>query len=127
MMSRSSIDGPARYYRSIDTIVLRSGLLLREERRHLWHELVHADRGDMACQTDTRVEALVELRAVRWAIPTVSLQWAAYQTETVHDVAELLKLPEDWVRYRWRTATHAEKQFVRANDPRYDLAAADGA
>lgn len=118
---RSAIPEPARYYDSERAIVVRKGLLITEERQHLWHELVHSDRRDQACHTSRRNEQLVERLAVRWAIPTCSLQWAAYQTETIHDLAELLKLPAEWVEFRWRTAPQWERDLIRSHDPVYGV------
>lgn len=114
---RANIAEPGRYYDDERTIVIRKGLLICEERRYLWHELVHADRRDRACHGGEAVERYVERVAVRRAIPTASLQWAAYQTETLHDLADLLKLPQPWVEFRWRTAPRWEKDLVRAADP----------
>jgi hypothetical protein len=118
---RARTSEPARYYCSEQTIVVRKGLLIHEERRHLWHELVHVRRGDEHWHTDERTERHVERVAVRLAIPTCSLQWAAYQTETVHDLADLLKLPQEWVEFRWRTAPQWERDLIRRHDPVYGV------
>lgn len=116
---RSKISEPARYYDSERAIVIRKGLLLCEERRHLWHELVHADRHDRFGHNSSQVEMSVERTAVRLAIPFRSLRWACYQTETIADLAETLKLPQDWVEFRWRMATAWEKRTIRERDPLY--------
>lgn len=119
---RASISEPGRYYDGERAIVIRKGLLLCEERRHLWHELVHADRRDQAGHGCREMERAVERAAVRIAIPTRSLQWAAYQTDTMTDLADLLKLPEDWVRFRWTSAPQWERDLVRRHDPIYGSA-----
>lgn len=95
--------------------------MICEERRHLWHELVHSDRRDTAGHASEAIERKVERVALRLAIPTRSLQWAAYQTDTMCDLADLLKLPEDWVRTRWLTAPDSEKAMIRSQDPVYGL------
>jgi hypothetical protein len=100
MLVRAPIDRPGRYYHSDRTIVMRSGLLIEEERRYLWHELVHADRGDTAGHADARVERTVERRAAEAAMPWVSIEWAWSQAVDLTEVASLLKLPEDWVHSR---------------------------
>jgi hypothetical protein len=56
---------------------------------------------------------------------TRSLQWAAYQTDTLHDLADLLKLPEDWVRFRWTSAPRWERDMVRTQDPVYGRISVD--
>lgn len=122
---RAPISEPSRYYHGRRSIVTRSGLLLSQERRHLWHELVHADRGDTLGHNSESLERKVERIAVRMAIPTVSLQWAAYQTDTMYDLADLLKLPEEWVRFRWLTAPEWEKAMIRRQDPVYGSGGAD--
>lgn len=116
---RAAIAEPGRYYDGERAIVMRKGLLIQEERRHLWHELVHSDRRDQAGHTSPPVERRVEFIAVKRAIPTRSLQWAAYQTDTMCDLAELLKLPEDWVRFRWTSAPQWERDAIRRQDPIY--------
>lgn len=118
---RLQIPEPARYYDAERAIVVRKGLLLCEERRYLWHELVHSDRRDVSGHASAQVERRVEHAAVRLAIPTRSLQWAAYQTETLADLADLLKLPQDWVEFRWRTAPQWERDLIRAQDPVYGI------
>lgn len=94
-------------------------MLICEERRYLWHELVHADRRDRAGHASAALERAVERTAVRAAIPTRSLQWAAYRTDTMCDLADLLKLPEDWVRFRWTSAPQWERDLIRRQDPLY--------
>lgn len=116
---RLPISEAGRYYDSEQAIVVRKGLLIVEERRHLWHEIVHADRRDRAGHNSPAIETLVEKVAVKRAIPFRSLQWAAYQTDTMCDLADMLKLPQDWVEFRWRIATRWEKRTIREQDPLY--------
>lgn len=110
---RAPIAEPGRYYADLATIVLRTGLLLCEERRHLWHELVHADRQDRACESSARVERSVDREAARRALPLSSLLWAFGTAATHAEVVEMLKLPADWIQFRLRTAHPAEKAAVR--------------
>lgn len=122
---RSAISEPSRYYDDEQAIVVRKGLLLCEERRHLWHEIVHADRRDRFGHSSQPLEDAVERAAVRLAIPFRSLQWGLYQTETIFDLSELLKLPEEWVAFRWKIATSWEKRTLRSQDPVYGIRSAD--
>ena len=111
---RSRIAEPGRYYHRYRTIVLRAGLLLAEERRYLWHELVHADRGDTACDTNWRVEAVVEREAVRRALPLTALT-SVFEYATSHEEAvEQLKVPDDWIQFRLDGLTVTERTAVRA-------------
>jgi hypothetical protein len=112
-MTRLPIREPGRYYDSRRAIVLRTGLLLEEERRYLWHELVHADRRDRACHGSIAAEVSVEREAARRAMPMSSLLWALGLEWQRHLVAGLLKLPEDWVQFRLHTAHPTEKNRLR--------------
>jgi hypothetical protein len=112
VLQRSAIAEPARYYDSERAIVVRRGLLLADERRYLWHEIVHADRRDEACYTDQRVEASVDREAVRRAVPTSSLLWAGREAQNWPEMADLLKLPEHWVRWRVQIAHPAERGLL---------------
>ncbi|MGD9961638.1 hypothetical protein [Nocardioides sp.] len=109
----ADIPEPARYYDQERCIVLRRGLPGPAQRRYLWHELVHADRRDLAQHGERRVECLVERLAVRWALPLSSLTWALRRECEAHDVAGLLQLPEDWVRFRLAVARPGERAVLR--------------
>lgn len=102
-----------RYYDTERTIVIRKGLLIEEERRHLWHELVHADRRDCAFHTDASVERLVERHAAENAMPWESVQWAWAEATDLTEMAGLLKLPEDWVYFRLRGLHPAQKAMLK--------------
>lgn len=112
-LSRERIAEPGRYYHQERGIVMRTGLRIEQERRYLWHELVHADRGDIAGHTDARVEAVVEREAVRRALPLQSLRWAFGQELGRREIAEMLKLPEDWIQFRVDIATTRERRELR--------------
>lgn len=92
--------------------MLRAGLSLTEERRYLWHELVHADRGDEPCHASDVNERRVDREAARRAMPLKSLVWAASQAQTWTELADLLRAPEDFLRLRWATAHPAERHLV---------------
>lgn len=102
---------------------MRRGMLLAEERRYLWHELVHADRRDRACHGGDRLESSVDREAVRRAVPTSSLEWAWPRAMNWHELAELLKLPEVWVRWRWQIAAPYEKALLRRTEERCERTA----
>ncbi len=109
----ADIAEPARYYDAERTIVLRRGLLRPERRRFLWHELVHADRGDVAGQCGRSEEALVERLAVGRALPLCSLRWAFAREASRHDRAAVLQLPEDWLQFRLDSASSVEIETLR--------------
>jgi hypothetical protein len=111
---RLPISEPGRYYHRTRSIVVRAGLTLVEERRYLWHELVHADRGDELCHASEGSERRVDREAARRAMPLSSLLWAAPQVQTWAEFADLLKAPEDFLRLRWATAHPAERRRVAA-------------
>lgn len=92
---------------------MRAGLLLAEERRHLWHELVHADRRDRQWHTDESVERSVEREAVRRAMPLPTLEWATGQATDWPELVDLLKYPEEWVRFRMAALHPAERAILR--------------
>lgn len=112
-MMRQPIDVPGRYYDEAETIVLRSGLLIEQERRYLWHELVHAERRDRVGHTDAGVERLVERQAAERAMPWVSIEWAWREASDMSEMAELLKLPEEWVHFRIMRLGRDQKAMLR--------------
>jgi hypothetical protein len=109
----ADIPEPARYYDAHRSIVLRRGLLPVEQRRYLWHELVHADRRDIADQGSPGVEAQVERRAVLRALPLVTLRWAFAREASRHDVAAAVQLPEEWLQFRLDVASPSERALLR--------------
>lgn len=113
---RLAIDKPGRYYDERRAIVMRSGLLLEEERRYLWHELAHADRRDRSGHADARVERLVERHAAESAMPWHSIRWAWDRSTDLTEVADLLKLPEDWVHFRLMSLRPEQKSELRVAD-----------
>lgn len=112
-MVRESIDSTGRYYDDHETIVLRSGLMLEQERRVLWHELAHAERRDRAGHTDAAVERLVERQAAENAMPWSSIEWAWSEATDLTEMAGLLRLPEEWVHFRLMGLHPARKARLR--------------
>ena len=115
MLARAPIAEAGRYYRDQGVIVVRAGLLLREERAVLWHELVHARRGDARCAVDVltaRQETSVDREAARWAMPWPVLAWGLDRAANLHDLVEHMKVTEDLVRLRLTTAHPAEKAHI---------------
>lgn len=99
-MVRAQIAEPGRYYDAHRTIVLRTGQLLVDERRALWHELGHCRRRDRACDTDEAVERLVDRQAAEDAMPWVSIKNAWSMATDLDEAADLLKAPPDWLHLR---------------------------
>lgn len=97
---REAISEPGRYYHAHRTIVARKGLLITHERRVIWHELRHFDRGDVACHTDAAVERLVDRQAAENAMPWVSIKDAWEIATDLDEMADLMMLPTDWVHAR---------------------------
>lgn len=112
-MLRLSIAEPGRYYHASRSIIMRTGLLIEDERRFLWHELTHAERGDEACYSSGEVERSVDREAAQWAMPLSALEWAFGEALAFHEAASLLKLPESWVLYRLDVAHPAERALVQ--------------
>ena len=110
---REPIEEPGRYYDELDTIVLRSGMLLEDERRYLWHELVHAERRDRAGHTDAQVERVVEREAAERAMPWPSIEWAWRRASDMSEMAGLLRLPEVWVHFRIKHLGPDRKALLR--------------
>ena len=111
VMLRQPIAEPARYYHGRRAIVLRSGRTLEEERRALWHELVHAERGDPECTGWVRsaTERSVDREAARRAMPIVVMERRLAVATDWDDFVWHMKVPEWWVRFRLALARPAER------------------
>lgn len=109
---RRAIPEAGRYYHAQRAIVVRRGLSLAEERAVLWHELVHADRGDQSCTTTSVTEASVDREAARRAMPWPVLRWAVDTASSDHDLIDRLKVDERLVRIRFATLHPAERAHV---------------
>ncbi len=111
LVVRLPIPEAGRYYHEERTIVLRKGLLLVEERAALWHELVHARRGDevQAWPLGARVEASVDREAARRAMPLASLLEATSGDPSRAEVADRLKTTEHLLGVRLAALHPAER------------------
>ena len=109
---REGIPEPGRYYNRQRAIVLRKGLLLEQERRYLWHEIVHALRRDASCAGFMlgKMERAVEKEAARRAMPPATLLAGARASIDLHDLVWRMKVPEPWVRFRIDIAHPSERQ-----------------
>lgn len=115
VLHRAPIAEPGRYYHRERAIVVRTGLLLARERAVLWHELVHARRGDERCagrSLEARQEASVDREAARWAMPWPVLAWGLDRSANLHDLVEHMKVTERLVRVRLATAHPTEKAHI---------------
>jgi hypothetical protein len=111
VLLRQPIAEPGRYYHAHRAIVLCSGRSLEEERCSLWHEIVHAERGDTACAgwvaSDT--ERRVEREAARRAMPLPVMERRLVLATDWDDFVWHMKVPERWVRFRLSQARPAER------------------
>jgi hypothetical protein len=119
VLLRQPIPQAGRYYRDERAIVLRSGLLLVQERAVLWHELVHAERGDARCDDpyfDSDQERSVEREAARRAMPFADLLEAGRGATSYAEVADSLKTTEALLHVRLHTLHPAERAaLIRQN------------
>lgn len=111
VMLRQPIAEPGRYYHGRRAIVLRSGRSLEEERRFLWHELVHAERGDTECDGDpaAAIERRVEREAACRAMPLGVMERRLALASGWDDFVWHMKVPEQWVRFRLSHTLPAER------------------
>ncbi len=111
ILTHEPIAEPGRYYHRQRAIVLRSGLLLVEQRAALWHELVHARRGDEAREwpLSARMEASVDREAARWAMPLADLLAAVRDDVPAAEVADRLKTTEHLLGVRLTALHPAER------------------
>jgi hypothetical protein len=123
MLVRLAIPDRGRYYHEHRTIVVRKGLLLCEERAVLWHELVHADRGDTRCGgavMDARQELSVDREAARRAMPWPVLRWGIDTATCAYDLVERMKVDEQLVRTRLKSMHPAERHYLRRRSERME-------
>ncbi len=99
-----------RYYHDLRTIVLRTGLLLVEQRAVLWHELVHADRGDRQGCSDERT---CVRDAARRAIDLHELADALAWSEDRHEVADQLKTTAELLDARLANLHPSERGYLQ--------------
>ena len=102
-----------RYYHRLRTIVLRTGMLLVEQRATLWHELVHADHGDGPGDCGNKREQRCEREAARRAIEIDDLVAALLWTTDEHELADELKTTVEQLRCRLDHLHPAERGLIR--------------
>jgi hypothetical protein len=107
----ATIPERGRYYHAKRVILIRDDLSICEQRAVLWHELVHADRGDM-CPTTSQQEASVDREAARRAMPWPVLRWGIDTATSDHDLVDLLKVDERLVRVRFASLHPAERAYI---------------
>lgn len=87
------------------TVWLAHGLLQRERRDTLTHELVHLERGAPVAGFEDHEEHAVDAEVARRLIPIGALCDALRWTRDVTELAEELDCAEDSVRLRLATIT----------------------
>jgi hypothetical protein len=114
-----------RYYHRQRVIIVRTGLLLVEQRATLWHELVHARRGDQRCFLGwfDQQERSVDREAARWAMPFPALMEAARGALSHADVADALKTTEGLLRVRLDGLHPTERAALRRLNEQMEWAA----
>jgi hypothetical protein len=113
LLVRAPIAERGRYYHRLRTIVLRDNLLIVEERATLWHELVHADRGDEHCHAwGARQERGCIREAARRAIPVKALANALVWSNDPHEVADELKTTTELLLARQLHLHPAERGYI---------------
>lgn len=100
-----------RYYVHRHVIVIRKGLRLVEERSVLWHELVHADRGDEHCSPKT--DGLVTREAARRAIAVDELADAMLWSDHPAEQADQLKVTEALLQVRLEHLHPSERGYLQ--------------
>lgn len=96
-----------RYYDRQRVVMLRTGMLVVEQRATLWHELVHARRRDTACLLG-KAHGSVDREAARWAMPLDALVEAWRGDPCDAEVADRLKTTEALLRVRMGALHPAE-------------------
>lgn len=116
ILVRAPIAEPGRYYDAHKCIVIRKGMLLEQERRYLWHELVHADRHDQECSgwLSQSQERSVDREAAKRAMPYLVLERVMGDAVTWADLVDQMKVPEQWVRFRLDICPPGERSTLKA-------------
>ncbi len=113
---RAPIAERGRYYHRLRTIVIRTGMLIVQERATLWHELVHADRGDESpCDPhlDQRQELWCAKAAARAAIPIEDLADALLWSSYLDEQADQLKTTPETVQIRLDHLHPSERGYLK--------------
>jgi hypothetical protein len=113
LLIRAPISERGRYYHRLGAIVVRSGMLVVEERATLWHELVHADRGDEHCDHfGSRQERRCIREAARRAIDLRALADALLWSDQPDEVADELKVTVELLNVRLDHLHPAERGYL---------------
>lgn len=113
---RAPIRERGRYYHRLRTIVIRTGMLIVQERDTLWHELVHADRGDeWPCdeRLHERQEAWCAKQAARKAILIEDLADALLWSPHLDEQADQLKTTRETLQIRLHHLHPSERHYLR--------------
>lgn len=125
---QAEVDMPeaGRYYHRQRVIMLRRGLLIVEQRAVLWHELVHAERGDTDCfdpYFNNDQERSVNREAARRALPFPDLLAAGRGATSHAEVADTLKTTEALLLIRLGTLHPAERSSLTRQNRQMEWAA----
>lgn len=113
LLVRAPIVERGRYYHGLRTIVVRDNLLLAQERATLWHELVHAERGDVPCEQWARhQESGCAREAARRAIDVRDLADALAWSDRLCEIAEELRTTPEFVAERLKHLHPAERGLI---------------
>lgn len=121
LLIRWPIPELGRYYHRERLIVVRRGLMIVQERAVLFHELVHARRGDLYCSDKT--DRSVDREAARWAMPTAVLLEAFVGARSYAEVADALKTTELLLQVRLGSLHPSERAAVQRLRERMEEAA----
>lgn len=91
--------------------MLRRGLSLVEQRSVLWHELVHAERGDEHCSDKTE-RCRIDREAARRAIDLYDLADAMCWSEHHDEQADQLKVTPHLLRVRLDSLHPSERGYL---------------
>lgn len=106
----AAIPERGRYYHALRTIVLRTGMLIVEQRASLWHEIAHADRGDTVnCTNETKCQQ----EAARRGILLDDLADALLCLEYPADVADQLKTTVETLQTRLDHLHPSERGYLQ--------------
>jgi Zn-dependent peptidase ImmA (M78 family) len=112
VLVHAAIPERGRYYHRLRMIVLRGGMPLVEQRATLWHELLHAERGDDVCSDKTErnhVDRAAARRAIDVECLADALLWSSYPAE----IADQLKVTEAMLAQRLEHLHPAERGYLR--------------
>jgi len=117
VLVRAPIGARGRYYNGRKGIVVRDDLLIVQERAALWHEIVHARRGDQPCSGRdlARMELSCRRDAAKLAISIEALADALLWSDCEYQQADELKTIVEYVRIRKdpRNLHPSERGFLK--------------